>query len=56
MQADGPPGLEWRSDSLRIETEGERTIALLTAGRHEISVSDPRTGARARTWIEVIKR
>jgi len=56
MQADGPPGLEWRSDSLRIEPDGERTIALLTQGRHEISVSDPRTGAKAQTWIEVLAR
>ena len=56
VQADGPAGLRWKSDSLRIEANGNRTVALLTQGRHEISVSDPRTGAAARTWIEVIER
>jgi len=56
MRADGPAGLRWRSDSLRIEPEGGRTIARFTEGRHQISVSDPLTGAEAQTWIEVLAR
>ena len=56
VQADGPAGLRWQSDSFSLAAEGERTVALLTQGRHEISVSDPQTGAKARTWIEVIER
>ena len=56
VQADGPGSVQWRSDSLRFEAEGARTVALLTEGCHEISVTDPRSGAQARTWIEVIER
>jgi hypothetical protein len=34
--------------------EGDRQIALLTEGRHEIVVSDPVSGTQDQTWIEVL--
>jgi hypothetical protein len=33
--------------------EDRREIALLTEGRHQISVRDPASGISAQTWIEV---
>ncbi len=53
LRAAGPDQLQWHSDSLRLAREGNREIALLTEGRHGISVRDPASGAEARTWIEV---
>ena len=56
LRADGPDGLQWRSDSLQIAREGSRQIALLTAGRHQLIVRDPLTGTQANTWLDVIAR
>jgi penicillin-binding protein 1C len=53
LRAGGSGPRLWRSDSLQFSHEGDNEIALLSAGRHEITVSDPRTGARDQTWIEV---
>jgi penicillin-binding protein 1C len=56
LRADGPDDLQWRSDSLQIAQEGDRRIALLIAGRHQLTVRDPRTGTQANTWLEVLTR
>ncbi len=56
MRAEGPEHLEWQSDSLRVARDGSRQVALLTEGRHQISVRDPVTGAAAQTWIRVLAR
>jgi penicillin-binding protein 1C len=56
MRAEGPENLDWQSGSLRVAREGSRQVALLTEGRHEISVRDPKTGHEAQTWITVLAR
>jgi hypothetical protein len=56
LRADGPDDLQWRSDSLQIAQEGSRQIALLIAGRHQLTVRDPRTGTQANTWLDVLTR
>ena len=56
LRADGPDDLQWRSDSLLIEQAGTRQIALLTIGRHQLTVRDPRTGTQANTWLDVLMR
>jgi penicillin-binding protein 1C len=56
LRAEGPEGLEWRSDSLTVAREGGRQVALLTEGRHRITVRDALTGAQAQTWFDVLAR
>ncbi len=56
LRASGPQRIQWHSDSLDIENEGPREIALLTEGRHELSVRDPISGAEAETWLDVRRR
>jgi penicillin-binding protein 1C len=56
LRANGPDDLQWHSDSLQIAQEGSRQIALLTAGRHQLTVRDPLTGTQANTWLEVVAR
>ena len=56
LRAAGPADLDWHSDSLQVVAETGRQIALLTEGRHQITVRDPHTGARAQTWIKVLLR
>jgi penicillin-binding protein 1C len=56
LRAEGPEHLDWQSDSLRLSREGGREVALLTEGRHQITVRDPETGAAAQTWINVLQR
>ena len=53
LRVTGPDHLDWKSDSLSLEREGSREIALLAAGHHQITVRDPASGAEARTWIDV---
>lgn len=53
LRASGPSNVEWHSDSLELATVGSREVALLTQGRHEVSVRDPVSGAEAQTWVEV---
>ena len=43
----------WKCDSLELRGQGEKTIAILTEGRHEITVQDAGTGRTERTWIVV---
>jgi len=56
LRAAGPEDLDWQSESLQITREGSRQVALLTEGRHQITVRDPLTGAQADTWLEVVAR
>ena len=56
LRAQGPDNLQWHSDSLLIAQEGSRRIALLTEGRHQITIRDPLTGTQANTWLDVFTR
>jgi penicillin-binding protein 1C len=56
LRAEGSENLEWQSDSLQVAREGGRQVALLTEGRHRITVRDSLTGAQAQTWFEVLAR
>jgi penicillin-binding protein 1C len=56
LRADGPDDLQWHSDSLQITQESNRQIALLTQGRHQITVRDPLTGTQVNTWLDVLMR
>ena len=56
LRAEGPETLQWQSDSLQIARDGSRQVALLTEGRHRITVRDVLTGAQAQTWLEVLAR
>ena len=53
LRADGPQGLRWQSDSLECRTERGESVALLSEGRHQLVVREPRSGARMETWIVV---
>ena len=53
LEVSGPDRLEWHSATLQLLHEDRREIALLTEGRHQISVRDPASGISAQTWIEV---
>jgi hypothetical protein len=52
----GPADLEWHSDTLKLAAAGKQEVAMLVAGRHEITVRDPASGAMAGTWINVVNR
>jgi len=52
----GPADLEWHSDTLKLVGAGKQEVAMLVAGRHEIKVRDPASGAMAETWITVVER
>ena len=56
LRNSGPRDAQWQSDSLQLTWDGDRQVALLTAGRHQLTVCDPRTGGRAETWVEVLAR
>jgi penicillin-binding protein 1C len=56
LRASGPEQIEWRSDSLKLERIGNREVALLTEGRHQLTVRDAISGAEAETWLEVRSR
>ena len=53
LRAAGPDHLVWHSGTLKLIREGDRKIAILSEGRHQISVRDPSSGNEARTWIDV---
>ncbi len=56
LQAAGTEDPRWSSDSLECRKEGSQSFALLSAGRHQLAVRDPRTGLQAATWITVLAR
>ena len=53
VQARGTDAAVWESASLRFDTSGGRTFAVITEGEHRLVVRDPATGRRAETWIRV---
>lgn len=53
LKTDGGAGIEWRSDTLRCETNDGQAFAILQEGHHQITARNPATGAQASTWIVV---
>jgi hypothetical protein len=53
LTAVGANRLRWESDSLVVEQEGDRAVALGEAGVHRIVVTDLESGAQASTMITV---
>jgi penicillin-binding protein 1C len=53
LRAHGEAALRWRSDSLECRTERGDPFAVLTEGRHRLTVQDTITGEQLETWIEV---
>lgn len=56
LRAAGADTLQWQCDSLQLTFEGDSQTALLTQGRHQLTVRDPVTGEQAQTWIDVMAR
>jgi penicillin-binding protein 1C len=56
LNALGPERLEWHSATLQITNTAEHWTALLTEGRHLLTVYAPLTGDRAETWVNVLER
>ena len=56
LQGQGPAPIEWGCNSLRLDREGDRTVLVMSEGRHEITAKTACTGQIARTWIEVLSR
>ena len=53
LQASGGCHCRWESESLTFTHTNGQPQALLTEGRHQLSVHSPTTGARAVTWLVV---
>jgi penicillin-binding protein 1C len=53
VQARGTDAAVWDSESLRFDVSGGQTYAVVTEGKHRLSVRDIATGQRAETWIRV---
>ena len=53
LRASGSDLLVWQSATLKLVAAGNREVAILSEGRHEITVRDSASGNEARTWIEV---
>ena len=53
LAALGARGAVWKCDTLELREEDGKTIAILTEGRHEITLVDSETGETQRTWIMV---
>jgi len=56
LSAEGAEKVEWSSASLECRRQGDRSLALLALGRHELTARDARTGATRQTWIQVQER
>jgi penicillin-binding protein 1C len=56
VTASGAHRTKWESETLSFDIESGRTIALLEPGRHRLVASDPETGGRDETWVEVKRR
>jgi penicillin-binding protein 1C len=56
LRATGLENLQWHSDTLQLAREGGRQTALLSEGRHRLTVRDPLTNTQADTWIDVVLR
>ncbi len=53
LESNARDGVVWESATLPCAVESGEAFARLRAGRHEIVLRDPATGARAKTWIVV---
>ena len=53
LQANGAVTVDWRSDTLPIQTRSGNAFAILSSGRHELIARDARTGAESHAWIIV---
>jgi penicillin-binding protein 1C len=53
LVAEGSDELVWKSRSLDIHAQLDRTCAVLREGRHVFTVLDPKTGQTAETWVMV---
>ncbi|MEI8290529.1 MAG: transglycosylase domain-containing protein [Verrucomicrobiota bacterium] len=53
LRASGSDLLVWQSATLKLVAAGNREVAILSEGRHEITVRDSASGNEASTWIEV---
>jgi penicillin-binding protein 1C len=53
LRTEGEAPVEWRCETLRLESRGGQTWATLAAGRHQISAFAPVTGVSTSTWITV---
>jgi penicillin-binding protein 1C len=56
VTASGAHRAKWESETLSFEVEHGRTIAVLEPGKHRLVASDPETGRRDETWVEVKRR
>jgi penicillin-binding protein 1C len=53
-RAQAPGNITWSSDTLTIDLGGNHPAITLRPGRHTLTATDPATGRRAETWIEVM--
>ena len=53
LVASGPAGMRWECPSLECHAGADGTFAIAVDGEHRITVTDPRSGKRAETWIRV---
>ena len=53
LKAEGAPELLWQSDSLECRREHSETFAIMSEGKHRITLHNPVTGTRHETWIVV---
>ena len=55
LHASGGRECRWESESLTLDRAAGLPQALLTEGRHRLTVHDLATGTRAETWVDVRK-
>ena len=55
LQVNGGRDCQWESESLTFERIAGQFRALLTEGRHRLTVRDTASGTRAETWVDVRK-
>ncbi len=53
LKAEGAPDFLWRSDSLECRKEQSETFAIMSEGKHRLTLHNPATGTRHETWIVV---
>jgi penicillin-binding protein 1C len=53
LQAVGPAEMHWKCETLRIERQGGRLVAIGEPGTHRLQVEDSSSGKALETWIEI---
>ena len=53
LRSSGGRDCQWMSDTLKFTYANGESQALLTEGRHRVTVLNPATGVHAETWLEV---